>query len=171
MGNTNTSISLPDSEGKPLFCGWEPLRLSGCFFSAVLCIHLAGSWDGWGGRRRLCLHGTVWPFQPGRTQCAVSQPCGPAKVRHVRLDQCACPAAASPGVCCQSGEKWSRQAFSLFRDFLVEHTSKCRPLCGERDACWMNTACWAACLSLKRLQRPARRTAARRISDSYMFIS
>ena len=45
VGNTTNRISLPNSDGVPLFCGWEPLRLSGCL-SAVPGIHLACSRDG-----------------------------------------------------------------------------------------------------------------------------
>lgn len=49
-----------------------------------------------GGDGTACMACIVWPFQPGRARCAESQPCGPGKVRRVRLDQCACPAAWLP---------------------------------------------------------------------------
>ncbi len=166
MGNANTGISPPNSDGKPLFCGWEPLRLSGCF-SAVPCIHLAGFWDGSdgggggagaGGYGTACMalcglfswagRGARWASRAARERSGMSDWISVRVLRRAPLEF-----AVSQG---RSGA--GRPA--LFRGFLEEHTSKCIPLkllCGERDVCGMNIACWATCCPLKQFQKPVQR--------------
>ena len=78
---------------------------------------------GRGGRRWHCLPGIVWPFQPRRAQCAVSQPCGPGKVRRVRLDQCACPAACFPWSVLSVRGEVEQAGLRSLEAFLEEHNS------------------------------------------------
>lgn len=148
MGNTNRS-SLPNLDGIPLFCGWEPLRWSGCL-SAVPGIHLASSWDGskggcevggdGDGSACVALYGLS---SRGRARRTVSQPCGPGKVRRVRLDQCACPAVWLLWSVLSVRGEVERASLPLFRGFLEKHTSKCCPLkllCGEHHGITLSTA-------------------------------
>lgn len=172
MGNTSC-ISLPNSDGIPLFRGWEPLWLSGCL-STVSGIHLS-RWRGprWAAMAHACMasgglfrragRGTWWASRAAQERSGVSDW---ISVRVLRRD--------SPGVCCQSREKWSRQA------------------CLSSEAFWRNIPISAVLLScfaesvmsaewiwlieldcfcpLRRFQRPTPRRAARLICDCYMLI-
>lgn len=139
-------------------CSALVLRLS-----AVPTIHLASYWGGSEGGRgglRCSLHGTAWPFEPGRAHCSVNRPCSTQKVRSVRLDHCACPAAwLLWSVLSVRGEV--EQAGWLFAGaFFEKRTSKCCPLkllCGEHHdiaiVCQRDMACRVGCFPFRWFQR------------------
>lgn len=155
--------SLPDSEGMPLFCDWEPLKLSG-WLSAVPSIHLASYWDGneggQGGLRWCCLHGTAWPFEPSRAHCLVNWPCSTQKVRSVRLDHCACPAAWLLWSVL-SVRREVEQASWLFAGAFSRNIPLSAVLlscfCGERHdisiVCQRNMACRVGCFPFRWFQK------------------
>lgn len=155
--------SLPNPDGMLLFCGWEPLILSGRLF-AVPTIHLASYWDrsegGQDGLRWCCLHGTAWPFELGRAHCLVNRPCSTQKVRSVRLDHCACPAAWLLWSVLSIRREVEQAGWLFAGAFFEKHTSKCCPLkllCGEHHditiVCQRNMACRVGCFPFRWFQK------------------
>lgn len=96
-----------------------------------------------GGRRPWHCCGIFGLFSRAGHACMVSQSCGPGKVRRVRLDLCACPAAWLLWSVLSVRGEVERASLPLFRGFLEKHTSKCCPLkllCGERHGIVLSAA-------------------------------
>lgn len=119
------SPSLLKSEVTPLLCSWEHLRLSHHLPAVSSTSPDLDMVEGWVRRWRRCLRNIPWPFQPG-VVCLARRV---ARERSGVSDWIAEHVVwwGSPGKCCQSGQKWSRQACSLEKHFQRDLPWKANP--------------------------------------------
>jgi len=150
MGNTNRS-SLPNSDGIPLFCGWEPLRWSGCLsvvpgISPPPTLEIAVEGGGRGERRwhrlrglfRRAVHSARWASRVAQERSGMSDWIS------VRVHR-----RGSSGVGRPSGKKWGGRACltsgaSCGTIPLSAVLSSCFVECVMASCC-MKMACWAGC--------------------------
>lgn len=119
------SPSLLKPEVTPLLCSWEHLRLSHHVPAVSSTSPDPEMVDGWVRRRRRCLRNIPWPFQAG-VVCLARRA---ARERSGVSDWIGVHVVwwGSPGKCCQSGEKWSRQACLLQKRFQRGPTLEGKP--------------------------------------------